>query len=309
MYPFQYRCSTDKFVLTPEKAYSHHQKFTLEFPVFSNHNYQNAKPANGYYYLPLNSTEAKPCIILVHGWGDRSAIPMRKLAADLAEHGVATVFLYSPFHSRRAPRPIKKKGTHLTPEEWFVGYQILITDIFSVLDWLAIRSEIDNGRIGLVGLSMGAFIGSIALALEERLKLGVLLLSGGNSGKIAQLSRFRNFRKDFGLPDNIYEQTQRKYLTYLKAVREKGWENVTPDQNSYYIDAMTYAHLLRKKPMLMINALWDEFIPREATLDFWEAAGKPALEWLPATHPTIWAFYPRILKMITGFLVSTFNNR
>jgi fermentation-respiration switch protein FrsA (DUF1100 family) len=51
---------------------------------------------------------------------------------------------------------------------------------------------------------------------------------------------------------------------------------------------MTFAPYLRERPILMINALWDEFIPRQATLDFWKACGKPDIKWFPAAHATIW---------------------
>jgi len=70
---------------------------------------------------------------------------------------------------------------------------------------------------------------------------------------------------------------------------------------------MTFAHSLRKRPMLMINALWDEVFPRQATLDFWEACGKPAITWLPAGHATIWLWYPIINRKIAGFLRATFG--
>ena len=70
---------------------------------------------------------------------------------------------------------------------------------------------------------------------------------------------------------------------------------------------MTFAHLLQQRPLLMINALWDEFIPKEATLDFWEACGKPNISWYPGTHASIWLWYPLILRQITSFIKSTFG--
>jgi hypothetical protein len=57
----------------------------------------------------------------------------------------------------------------------------------------------------------------------------------------------------------------------------------------------------------MLNALWDETIPRQATLDFWEACNKPAIMWLPGTHVTFWLWYPIIKQKITAFLSSTFG--
>jgi hypothetical protein len=72
---------------------------------------------------------------------------------------------------------------------------------------------------------------------------------------------------------------------------------------------MTFAHRLRRRPVLMINAHWDQAIPREATIDFWKEAGKPTISWLPATHPTIWLWYPLIRGKIIRFLKSAFDIR
>jgi hypothetical protein len=72
---------------------------------------------------------------------------------------------------------------------------------------------------------------------------------------------------------------------------------------------MTFAHRLRKRPVLMLNARWDEAIPKEATLDFWEAAGKPPITWFPATHPSIWLWYPLIRAKILGFIKSALDRR
>jgi hypothetical protein len=74
------------------------------------------------------------------------------------------------------------------------------------------------------------------------------------------------------------------------------------------IDPMTYACNLRQRPLLMINARWDEAVSAAAALDFWEACGQPEIMWLPATHATIWLWYPLILRKIAGFLRAGFGN-
>jgi hypothetical protein len=91
-------------------------------------------------------------------------------------------------------------------------------------------------------------------------------------------------------------------MKYLEEAEAKGLENVTPPEESFWIDPMTFAHRLKGRPVLMINARWDGAIPKEATLDFWEAAGRPPIHWFPATHPTIWLWYPFIRAKIFGFL-------
>ena len=104
-----------------------------------------------------------------------------------------------------------------------------------------------------------------------------------------------------------FEEIQSDYAQYLTEVAEKGFENVTPSKNSYLTDPMTFASYLQNRPILMFNALWDEYIPREATLDFWAACGKPTISWFPSTHSTIWLWYPLIQRKITHFLKSNFG--
>ena len=84
-------------------------------------------------------------------------------------------------------------------------------------------------------------------------------------------------------------------------------DNITPPYRSFLTDPLTYASLIRSRPLLMINALGDELIPREATLDLWKAAGKQAILWLPGTHITLWLWYPVIRHRIEAFLNSVFK--
>jgi hypothetical protein len=58
---------------------------------------------------------------------------------------------------------------------------------------------------------------------------------------------------------------------------------------------------------MMLNALWDEMIPRVATIDLWEAYGKPIIKWYPATHASIWLWYPLMGPRIAGFLKSVYQ--
>lgn len=59
--------------------------------------------------------------------------------------------------------------------------------------------------------------------------------------------------------------------------------------------------------MLMINVLWDNYIPRKATLEFWEACGKPGDTWFPAGHVSLWAWYPLVGWRVATFLGSHFT--
>jgi pimeloyl-ACP methyl ester carboxylesterase len=202
---------------------------------------------------------------------------------------------------------MKKRSPNFTSEEWFDGYRIAVTDTKQVLDWAETRDEIDKDREAVIGLSLGAFVNSIAMGIDDRISAGVFIVSGGNSAKIQQYSRFAKFRKQYRFKQKDYEDYQKSYGQYLQDVAIRGWENVPPARQSFLIDPLTYSYRLQKRPVLMINALWDEFIPRETTLDLQKACGGCELIWLPTSHATIWLFYPLIARRIYRFLRTTFT--
>jgi hypothetical protein len=60
---------------------------------------------------------------------------------------------------------------------------------------------------------------------------------------------------------------------------------------------------------MMINARWDQAIPKESTLDLWEALDRPPISWLPARHASIWLLYPIIGRKIANFLTQSLNKK
>lgn len=143
------------------------------------------------------------------------------------------------------------------------------------------------------------------MGIDKRIKTGIFLTSVGNLEKIARLSKTFGPKMKYNRTEEEYRRIQSRYAQYVEQVANKGIENVTPPEKGFLNDPMTFASYLRKRPLLMINALWDEIIPREAALDFWQACGKPAISWFPATHATIWLWYPFISRKVSRFLKST----
>ena len=258
------------------------------------------------YFQPRNA-EGAPLVVLFHGIGDELLIPCKSLARALVRKGLACFVPYSVFHSRRMPDEVKHRYPSLTPDEWFEHYLISVTDIRQAIDWAKSRPEINAEKVGVVGISFGGFISAITMGIDHRIGAGVFLIAGGNSQKIGRFGRKRSMKKEYNITDEEYRRNQQAYRQYLSEIAEKGLENVTPPNRAYLIDPMTFGHRLQERPVLMLNALWDEYIPREASLDLWEAAGRPPISWLPGTHTTFWLWYPLIRRKISRFLISALN--
>jgi dienelactone hydrolase len=299
--PFEYTNLQPGFTLREADSNGiwrhYHAEFRIAFPGL----WHNRDTAYGEYYRS-SVPDKCPFAVLVHGWGDRSLVPMTALAKDLARNGIHAFVLYLPFHSRRMPKEMQRRRLSLTDDEWFAGYRIGVTDIRRVVEWSGDQAEVDHSRVCVIGLSLGSFMGAFAMAVDPRIKGGVFIVGGGNSGKIAQLSRMTLLHRRYRMARDVFEENQRLYHAYLNEVEAKGLENVEPARRTYLIDPLTYAQRLKDRPLLMINARWDGFIPRESTIEMWQAVGRCPLVWLPATHSTIWVFYRRIANYLLNFV-------
>jgi cephalosporin-C deacetylase-like acetyl esterase len=202
---------------------------------------------------------------------------------------------------------MKSHLPYITPEDWFEGYRASVIEVRQIIDWASSRPELDKERIAILGISLGGFVSEIAMGVDKRIKAGVFMIAGGNSEKITWITRSEAIIKGHGCTEAECREVRSHYPQYLAETAEKGFGNVAPFKGCFLTDALTFAPYLRERPVLMLNALWDKTIPKEATLDFWEACHKPSIVWLPGTHITFWLWYPVIARKITSFLSSTFG--
>jgi hypothetical protein len=304
--PYIYSWDDSQSNLQLKKTTRHWSRYLVEFPTAHPTPYEKSNTVFGEYFQPRNADKA-PLVVLLHGVGDLSIPPCRMLAKTLVKKGIASFILYSVMHSKRMPADVKKRFPRLTSQEWYESHVISIIELLQVVDWAERRPEIDAARIAAVGISFGGINSAIAMGIDERIKAAVPIVMGGNSVKIGWETRTSDYNKGRQQTREGYLKTLNSYLNYLAEVEEKGFDRVTPPRQIFLCDPMTFAHRLRRRPVLMINARWDHSIPREATLDFWKAAGEPPIIWFPATHPTIWLWYPLIRGKIVRFLKSVFN--
>lgn len=148
-----------------------------------------------------------------------------------------------------------------------------VIDIRRFLDWATAQQEIDRERIGIIGFSLGASIASIAMGVDYRIARGSFLMGGANINEIFALSK-----ADF------LQETQEKI------VRKFGWtrrllsqkikaplENVNPANFAARSASDAYR-------VLIVEASLDQYIPKSARDDFWNAWQKPKRIFLSASH-------------------------
>jgi predicted esterase len=301
---YDYLCNNDPFNLKLTAANRKWSRYSVDFPTAFRTTHPVLGAGQGDYFQP-SGVKNTPLVILLHGIGDRSIIPCKFLARALASQGIASFILYLPVHSRRMTPDMKRRFPRLTNDEWAEDYRISVVNVRQIIDWAERQTDIDNRHIGLIGISFGGFISAITMGIDKRISSSALIVMGGNSAKVSQLSRLRSTRRRYGLPEEQYRQLQATYAKYLEEVAQQGLDNVTPPVPSFLTDSLTYASFLRDRRVYMLNARWDEAVPQEATLDFWEASGKPEITWLPTAHASIWLWYPLIKRRISRFFQQT----
>jgi dienelactone hydrolase len=305
--PYIYQSGEPSFNLRLKKVTGKWSSYLVDFPSAFQNGCWGSSTVRGEYFQPARSGHA-PLVILLHGMGDHSLIPCKLLARSLASNGTACLVLYLFLHSSRMSAEMKRHYPVFTSEDWFQIYQTSVIEVRQAIDWADERAEIDGGKVAVVGISFGGFISAIAMGVDERVRAGVFIVSAGNSEKINHMSQLSALTKDYRRTEAEYQSLQHSYMQYLAEVAERGVDNVNPAQPGFLIDPMTYAYRLRQRPLLMINARWDEAISADAALDFWRACDRPGITWLPATHATIWLWYPLISRKIAGFFKAIFGN-
>jgi hypothetical protein len=302
--PYDYQ-PADRYLVIPVNSHRHYRKFTVSFPSAVDRDGPSPMgDVTGVFYQPKGKAKS-PLVILVHGVGDTSTIPCHALGRSLVQVGIAAFVMYLPIHSRRLPADMKDRFFHLSVQEWLELYRVSVINIRQVLDWAQSRPEIDARYLGVVGISFGAYVSAIALGVDPRLKAGAILLTSGNQEKVGWTRTTHRIPR-YDISEAAFREGQSRYLAYVNDVSTRGFENVDLPQSSYALDPYTFCSTIKTKQVFMTNALWDEYFPREAAKEFWQACGRPKQQWLPSGHATAWLFYPLIRQRVVKFFRRSF---
>ncbi|OGF28005.1 hypothetical protein A2303_07735 [Candidatus Falkowbacteria bacterium RIFOXYB2_FULL_47_14] len=157
----------------------------------------------------------------------------------------------------------------------------MVFDHKQAIDWIEMRPELDSGRIGVFGISMGSIKASLLQALDQRVSAGVYCLVGGDlpyilvhSNEPGIIKRRKQIMADKGFNETEFYDTLKKKIQ---------------------CDPIKYAEYIDARRVLMVLALFDKTVPYEKGIELWEKIGRPELYKMPASHYTslVFIFYIR----------------
>lgn len=151
---------------------------------------------HGVLYRPAPvSIETLPLLIVQHGLGGSKESPYLECAARWVKDGFAVALLDLPLHGVRSSPKLSARlirgvetiarnetldlETHALVEEFA---RQSTSDLMRTIDALVALDGIDADRVGFVGFSLGAVVGTYLLAHDDRPRAAVLALAGGGAG-------------------------------------------------------------------------------------------------------------------------------
>jgi hypothetical protein len=214
------------------------------------------------YYRP-DGEGPFPCAIVLHILDGRFYVA-RMLATALAQKGIAALFIKLPYYGERRPKGEVDLSALRVPDVIGAVRQG-VRDIRRGTVWLRSRKEIDAGRVGIVGVSLGSFVAQLAAGADGGFDRCAFLLGGGSFWS-ALYSGSKDTRR------------------LQRIVEERGWSKGRMRELLRPIEPVSHIQGIREDGVLMINCLSDEVVPPATTRIYWEAVGRPVIFWYPGGH-------------------------
>lgn len=202
--------------------------------------------------IPKNVAEPTPVVILMHGLGDRKTVDYVEYGNQLLlKSGYAVLRLDISDHGDR-----KKQfyDFDLTGPNKYWTRNIVSQTVFDLrraVDFIETRPELDSKRIGYYGISLGGIIGTVFCGVEERVKVPVVALAGGQLNLLYK-------------EDAISDDTK----NFLSV-----------------IEPLNFVAHISPRPFLMLNAKNDEIVPPMMSKLLFKKAEEPKdIIWYDAKH-------------------------
>ncbi len=245
------------------------------------------------FWLPLEPTASAPTILFGHGLASRYQ-QGEILAARVAPVGMVTVGMPALAHTGHPTQPVADPDVLDQVFDFFTLDPVVrgtldtgrLRDHFRQTVWERLQvfrflasepdldgddaPDVDASRLGYVGGSLGAIMGTQLLAGANDLRFGVLAMPGGRLANILTESRLFGTLFTGLRPESMTTGDLRRFLPLAQTVLD-------PGDPSTFAAAALREHPEPRPHLLAAVALNDEIVPNASSYDLTRALAIPVV--------------------------------
>ncbi len=236
------------------------------------------------YYQPRQPPPYQAVVMLPHLSGGMRI--ERYMCRGFARQGIAALHVQAPYH---VLNPFERQTDWLEQAvntgdlvEIVQLVRQAVIDARQVADWLDRQPQIAPKHYGIMGISFGGNVAVLVAGVDRRFGSAAYLLSGGDMARLVKESNVT--------------------LRVRNRLQEKGISAEDVGRIWCLIDPLNAAPVARVVPTIMVNAKFDQTIPKACSDALWQALGQPSQIWLVADHTSasLYAYFVRF-RLIRHF--------
>ncbi len=207
----------------------------------------------------------RPTVLALHGFGmgypsiDGPAL----FAAELYRHGFDVALMTLPYHGGRKLPGSRFSGQSFTSVD--VGQlneamRRAVFEVLAVAEWLRERR---GDPVGLMGLSLGGYLTSLAAGLAPQLDFAVAMVPPVCIGDLAWRFFERSRHHAGATRDGLRQRLRTAYRVH---------------------SPLTFPAAVDRKRLLIVAGRGDRIVPPEHPYALWQHWGRPDIHWFSGSH-------------------------
>jgi dienelactone hydrolase len=209
-----------------------------------------------------------PAVIVLHGTGGNKD-SQRSWLVDLAKRGIIGVAIDARYHGERSGG---KKGAEAYVEAiaraWKAPsgqpqehpfYFDTCWDLWRLVDYLVTRDDVDAGRLGMIGFSMGGIQTWLAASVDERIKVAVPAISVQSFRWSLENGQWQGRARTISAAHQAAAADLGESEVNARVCREL-WNKIIPGMLDRF-DCPSMIRLFAGRPLLILNGELDPNCP------------------------------------------------
>lgn len=257
-------------------------------------------------------------LIFLHGIGNGHIRYLMWFGKYFAKHGINVYFLIHPYHLERG-KPEWTGGEpfyHHSPAHCIVRFHQAIKDVRRTMDLIESSPESAKLPTSLMGFSFGGMIATMTLALDKRLKSGILAFTGGDwrwlnwhSPYLGPVREgYAKYSNEWGCKDEElcvkFRSKSRSQIVQLKSIDDIF--TLTP--SCFHYDPLSYAKFV-SQPVLMFQGIFDKIIPAQSYAGVYELLPNAKKTTIPSGHKSSYVYRRIIGHSCVKFFEKNMNRK